>query len=186
MARSPSRPDQTPDDGEGPAGVVRDDAALVRISAAPDTISVGNLGEAAAALGQAVIPVPAGGPGVGADRIAQPTAGVEARALDPRTADPRGPVAGEARQGQHYGPAGAGWTYGGPDPQLVIDPDGVPGTHRLQALTNIRRDGRGYAAGEEIELDYRGYEELVAIGAVQPIDWRTGKPLHLGPGLRPS
>lgn len=158
-------------DGTTQAGVA-DDAALVAV---PGATPVADLGEAAAALGAApVVPVPVGGPGVGAERIAEPVLGTETRPLYPRTADPRGPVAADPRYGAapYRAPAAA---------PLVVDPDGVPGTHIFEALTRITHDGRDYVLGDEVELDFRSYEELVSIGAVRPIDWSTGEPIRLAP-----
>lgn len=159
----------------GPAEVVKDDAALVSLGAEQ---TAGSLGEAAAVVGAPVVPVPAGGPGVGADRIAEAVPGTRSVALDPRTADPRGPTAEQLQRvaSAPFGTAGA-LAAGG----VVVDPDDIPGTRRLEAITTILRDGRSYAPGEPILLDFRGYEELVAIGAVSPIDWITGERIRITP-----
>lgn len=170
VSGQPTAPAAPTVESGGPAAVVKDDAALVSLGAEQ---AAGSLGEAAAVVGAPVVPVPAGGPGVGADRIAEPAHGTHAVALDPRTADPRGPTAEQLQRAAPL-PLSAG-------AQVAVDPDDIPGTRKLEALTTILRDGRTYAPGELIRLDFRGYEELVAIGAVPPIDWLTGERVRVPP-----
>lgn len=177
----------------GPGEALKSDATVVEVPGGP----VPGLGAAAAALGAPVVPMPVGGPGVGAARVATEVSAVRTVPLDGAGHEAEvdrfltgrvsaGVVSPDQRR--HYErlastPEGFETVRAlfpvGQARRETFDPDDVPGTHVLRALTNIRHDNRSYAAGEEIELDFRAYEQLVSIAAVPPIDWRTGRPLRI-------
>lgn len=153
----------------------KDDVALVPL---PGTAPVAHsLGEAAAALGAPVVPVPAGGPGVGAAQVAEPVEGVRTLPIGPTYADldrPADQVARTARE--PLAGSTAGNLVGSDAARTLVDPNDIPGTRELPALTTIDRNGRIYQpGGEPVPLDFASYSELVSIGAVPPIDWETGE-----------
>lgn len=177
----------------------RPDAATVVTAAAP--AAPNGPGEAlkdqatiVAGPGDEPVPARAGGPGVGAAQVATETTAVRTVALD--DVAHRGEVelfltgrvsAGAilATQREHYARLAA-TSEGFATVRALFpvatrqaetfDPDEVEGTHVLRALTKIHHDGRAYEPGDEVELGFRAYEELVSIAAVAPIDWRTGEP----------
>lgn len=126
--------------------------------------------------GTGVIPTVDGGPGAGAAKLAEAGRDVHLRDLgapgDRVLLDRPFPVAEPVLITMGLSPLEG----------LEIDPADFPGTHTFEALMRIHRDGRAIEPGEDIELDIRGYAELVAIGAVAPIDWETGEQLNVTRG----
>ncbi|MGF3027840.1 hypothetical protein ACQVP2_34240 [Methylobacterium aquaticum] len=111
-------------------------------------------------LGAASVPVEPGGPGAGAARTAEVTDAVVSQPLPGAGAlDPNERAELEALRRLRTG--------GG----LVIDAAAIPGRRLARAATQIRRDGRDYAVGEPVALDFGSYTELVGIGAIVNAPW---------------
>ncbi|QRE74388.1 hypothetical protein [Methylobacterium aquaticum] len=124
-------------------------------------------------LGAAPVPVEPGGPGAGAARTAEATEAVVSQ-----------PLTGAAEAALGLRPAGAADALTATERSeleglrrlrdgggLVVDAARMPGRRTAQAATQIMRDGRGYAVGEPIALDFGSYTELVGIGAIVNVPW---------------
>ena len=118
------------------------------------TAQAGSLAGAAAALDAPEIPREVPGPGVGAERVAERIDTVRDRPLlDTARRDPVWPV------------------------ERLIDPAKVPGMHPVDVATRVTHDGVDYAPDHPdpdrrtVLLTFKEYSELVAIGAVIPVDW---------------
>lgn len=121
-------------------------------------------------IGAAEVPVEAGGPGVGALRTAEETQAFDTRSLE--HLDQR-PLTARERAELELLRRGAGI-----DPGIVVDAAAVPGARFAVAATTVKRDGVTYRPGRRVPLDYEGYVELVAIGAITDTPWRELEPVE--------
>lgn len=123
-------------------------------------------------IGAADVPVEAGGPGAGALQTARETTAVETRPLERIDEAPLS--AGErAELEQLRSRVGIGRGIG-------LDAAAVPGLRLARVTTTVRRDGVTYTpAGEnrDVLLDFAGYTELVAIGAITDTPWHHLEPV---------
>lgn len=156
MARAPKNPTEPVDEtavaevSTPTAPRVEEPVLAVPVAAAEAAAPVDTVAVAAAPT----IPLDVPGPGVGAEQIAAPVTAIETVPL-----------------AEVLAPASPRPTPAAP----VIDAARVPGARPVRALTQILHDGRTYAPGDEVELTYAQYAELVTIGAVEPVVWPAGR-----------
>jgi len=142
--------------GHGPDGLRAGDAPLLHAD---------SLAEAAAALSLSAdpVPLPNGGPGVGAAQVAERQEGFALRpvgtVLEERLRDVAAPRVPAVTKDVL------------PRTDYAVDPDSVPGFRYATAANQVRRDGLTRQPGHKVKIDYRGYVELVAIGAILPTPW---------------
>ena len=166
-APTPPAPDAPGLDAVGAADLDRGEREAERVETGrdpADPVRARSLAEAAAALGDRPVPLPNGGPGVGATLIAERTEGIAMRAV--------GTVGEELRRAAEAAPRVPGVTRRVlPRRDFAVDPDSVKGHRYATAAAQLRRDGLTYQPGQEVRVDYRAYVELVPVAGILADPW---------------
>lgn len=139
--------------------------ARAEVAGGPETVlPVRSLAEAAEALGDELLPLPNGGPGVGAAQVAERREGYELRQV--------GSITEAHATGAVHAPRVPAVTKEVlPRTDRAVDPDTVPGHRYARATGQVRRDGLTYQAGKHFKVDFRAHGELLVIGSIEPTPW---------------
>lgn len=142
------------------------DAARIADRLGPaDAPRARSFAEAAATFIDRDVPLPDGGPGVGAARVAE-------RIPERFASRPIGTVREELERAEVMEARVPPVTKDVlPRSEFRVDPDTVPGHRYATAATQLRRNGRTYQPGVEVKVDFRAYSQLVAVGAIVADPW---------------
>lgn len=159
------------------------DAARIADRLGPaDAPRARSFAEAAATFIDRDVPLPDGGPGVGAARVAE-------RIPERFASRPIGTVREELERAEVMEARVPPVTKDVlPRSEFRVDPDTVPGHRYATAAAQLRRDGKTYQPGVEVPVDFRAYSQLVAVGAIIADPWHRLEhaPAPEAPEVRPG